>query len=96
MTFSTDEQGPTVVGDPPGDALATRRHFLKQSGVVAATGLGTGAAAAALPGTSVAASRRRGKGHEPSSPESLRRPLRRRSSSAHRLCLDVERSAALA
>ena len=32
MTFSDDEQGPTLVGDRPGDALATRRHFLKHSG----------------------------------------------------------------
>jgi hypothetical protein len=70
MTLSDDERGPTVVGEWPDDALATRRRFLKRSGVVAATGLGAGAAAAALPGTAVA-SRRRWKGHEPTSPESL-------------------------
>ena len=71
MTFSNDEQGPTVVGDRSDDALATRRHFLKQSGVVTATALGTGAAVAALPGTAAATERRRWQRHEPTSPESL-------------------------
>jgi hypothetical protein len=73
MTLGNDEQRSTVVGDWPDDALATRRHFLKQSGVVAATGLGSGAAAAALPGTAVAARRRRWNGHQPTSPESLQK-----------------------
>jgi hypothetical protein len=71
MTFRDDEQGPTVVGERPEDALATRRHFLRQSSVVAATGLGAGAAAGALPGTATAARRRRSNRHEPASPESL-------------------------
>ena len=71
MTFRDDEQSPTVVGDRPDDALATRRHFLRQSGVVAATGLGAGAAAGALPGTATAARRRKSDRHEPAPPESL-------------------------
>ena len=71
MTFKKDEKGPAVVGDRPDDALATRRHFLKQSGVAAAAGLGGGAAAAVLPGAAVAAGRRRQNGREPSSPQSL-------------------------
>ncbi|MGO9904596.1 MAG: DUF1254 domain-containing protein [Solirubrobacteraceae bacterium] len=71
MTFRDDEQRPTVVHTRPDDALATRRHFLKQSGVAVAAGLGGGAAAAVLPGTAVAASPRRRNGHEPTSPQSL-------------------------
>lgn len=71
MTFRDDEQRPTVVHDRPDDALATRRRFLKQSGVAAAAGLGGGAAAAVLPGTAVAAPRRRRNGHEPTSLQSL-------------------------
>jgi hypothetical protein len=71
MTFGNDEQSPTAVGNRPNDALATRRRFLKQSGLVAVTGLGTGAAAGALPGTAAAARGRKPHGHEPTSPESL-------------------------
>jgi hypothetical protein len=71
MTFRDDEQRPAVVHDRPDDPLATRRHFLKQSGVAAAAGLGGGAAAAVLPGTAGAAGRRRRNGHEPTSPQSL-------------------------
>ena len=71
MTFSTDERTSTLVGDRRDDALATRRHFLKQSGVVAATGLGAGAATAVFPGTAAAAGRRGWKGTAPTSAESL-------------------------
>jgi hypothetical protein len=71
MTFTNDKRGPTAAGDRTDDALATRRHFLKQSGAVAAAGLGTGVAAGALPGTAVAARHRKWDGHEPASPESL-------------------------
>ena len=68
---SNDEQGPAAVGDRPFDALATRRHFLKQSGAVAATGIGAGVAAAALPGTAAATGHRRWNAPEPASPQSL-------------------------
>ena len=71
MTLSNDKQSPTVVGDRSDDALATRRHFLKQSGAVAAAGLGTGVAAGALPGTAAAARHRTWNRHEPAAPESL-------------------------
>ncbi len=71
MTVSNDKHGPTVVRDRPDDALATRRGFLKRSGVVAATGLGAAAAAGALPGTAAATRGRKRSGHEPTSRESL-------------------------
>ena len=71
MTSSNDKQSATVVGDRSDGALATRRHFLKQSGAVAAAGLGTGVAAGTLPGTAVAARHRKWNGHEPAAPESL-------------------------
>ena len=71
MTSSNDKQSPTVAGDRSDDALATRRHFLKQSGAVAAAGLGTGVAAGALPGTAAAARHRTRNRHEPAAPESL-------------------------
>jgi hypothetical protein len=70
MTLSTDDQGPTVVGERPAEALATRRHFLRQSGLIAATGLGTAGAAGALSGNAAAASGRKRDGRE-HTPESL-------------------------
>jgi hypothetical protein len=73
MKLSEGKQGAIIVDDQPDGALATRRHFLKQSGVLASAGLGAVAAGGALPGTAAAASvrKRHGHGHEPTSPESL-------------------------
>jgi hypothetical protein len=71
MTLSNGEQGPTGLGDRIDDVLATRRRFLKKSGVAAATGLGSGVAAGALPGAALAGSRRRRHRPETTSRQSL-------------------------